>query len=380
MKKVIIIDDSALMRRVLSDIIESDKRFILSDVASNGLEGLDLITLDIKKYDVIILDINMPRMNGIELLEKLNSQKIKIPVIIVSSIAKEGTKETIRCLELGAFDFIKKPESFMESKGLNFRNRIIDMLAAATGLESVKSKAAQQAADTSASATAPKPAPSIDIRRDARATIPYAKQYVKRPHVQTLPTAKKIVAIACSTGGPKALQTMLPMFPMNLNAPVVLVQHMPGGFTATLAQRLDELSKLEVKEAKDGDILRAGRVYIAKGGSQMRIVKSGGIYSISLTDEPPRNALKPCADIMYESLAELDYDEIVCAVLTGMGNDGMQGIAKLNERHNLYVVTQDEASSTVYGMPRAVKEVGLSDEVLPLDRIADAVTKIVGVK
>ena len=217
MKKVIIIDDSALMRRVLSDIIESDKRFILSDVASNGLEGLDLITPDIKKYDVIILDINMPRMNGIELLEKLNSQRIKIPVIIVSSIAKEGTQETIRCLELGAFDFIKKPESFMESKGENFRNRIIDMLAAATGLESVRSRASQQAAAAPVKEIkAPLP---YDIKAEARKTVPYTKKYVRRPHVTVPLTAKRIVAIACSTGGPKALQTFMPMLPQNLNAP-----------------------------------------------------------------------------------------------------------------------------------------------------------------
>lgn len=175
------------------------------------------------------------------------------------------------------------------------------------------------------------------------------------------------------------MQSVIPKLPKDLDAPVVLVQHMPKGFTNSLAARLNEMSQVEVKEAADGDILQKGWVYIAPGGKQMRIQKSGTNYKIVTTDEPDRDGLKPCANIMYESLVGSSFDEITCVVLTGMGADGTMGIGALGEKNNIYVISQDEATSVVYGMPRAVAEAKLSDEVQPLEKIADAVTKNVGV-
>ena len=175
------------------------------------------------------------------------------------------------------------------------------------------------------------------------------------------------------------MQSVIPKLPANLDAPVVLVQHMPKGFTNSLAVRLDEMSQVKVKEAADGDVLQKGWVYIAPGGKQMRIAKSGKNYKIVTTDEPDREGLRPCANIMYESLIESSYDEITCVVLTGMGADGTMGIGQLGEKRNIYVISQDEASSVVYGMPKAVYEAKLSDEVQPLDKIAEAVIRNVGV-
>ena len=161
---------------------------------------------------------------------------------------------------------------------------------------------------------------------------------------------------------------------------MLLVQHMPKGFTNSLAMRLNEMSQVQVKEAADGDILKKGWVYIAPGGKQMRVKKEGSNYKIVTTDEPERDGLRPCANIMYESLAGSDFDEITCVVLTGMGADGTMGIGALSEKNKIYVISQDEASSVVYGMPKAVAEAKLSDEVQPLDKIAEAVIKNVGVQ
>lgn len=367
-KKILVVDDSALMRRVLSDIIGSDKRFILAECANNGLEAFNLITLDPKKYDAVILDINMPKMTGIELLEKLRALNVSVRIIVVSTVAIEGARETIKCLELGAFDFVTKPDAFMEAKSDQFRDRIISVLECATDL----------------GAALPRNRVSATKMVDGKeyTLMPYGQKFTRRPHKRVSENAKRLVAIASSTGGPRALQSVIPKLPKNLKAPVLVVQHMPAGFTGTLAQRLDELSALHVKEAEDGEVIKAGTVYIAKGGTQMRLKKPrAGCYCISLTaDEPARNGLKPCADIMYESLDALDFDEITCAVLTGMGSDGTKGIAKLNEKRNLYVISQDEASCTVYGMPKALFEAGLSDTVVELDRVADAITKNVGVQ
>lgn len=365
-KNILIIDDSALMRRLISDIINNDERFNIADIAHNGLEAFDLITVNPKKYDAILLDINMPRMNGIQLLEQLNKHKLKLKVIIVSTLAKQGAKETIQCLELGAFDFITKPESLMEAKNDIFKNKIITTLELALSLES-KSTTSEKDKKEKSESKVEKPAIS-------RIT----SKVVKRPHTVVDKKSKKLIALACSTGGPRALHQVIPKLPKSLDAPMLIVQHMPEGFTNSLALRLDEMSELTVKEAETGDVLRKGYVYIAKGGSQLRVVKGKDGYTLSVTEEGARNGLKPCADILYESLVDTDFDDITCVILTGMGGDGTLGIKQLNEKNNIYVVAQDAATCTVYGMPKVIYESGLVDEVVSLDCVAEAITKNVG--
>lgn len=374
-KNILIIDDSALMRRLISDIINSDNRFNISDIAHNGLEAFDLITLFPNKYDAILLDINMPKMNGIQLLEQLNKHKLKLKIIIVSTLAKEGAKETIQCLDLGAFDFVTKPESLLDAKNDTFRKKILSTLELALSLDStqLQSRKPFRPDVKDKVETKERVTPSLgpmDVRRNVKVE--------KRPHKVVDAKGKKLVALACSTGGPKALHQVVPNLPATLNAPVLIVQHMPEGFTNSLALRLDELSKLTVKEAEHGDILKKGNVYIAKGGSQMRVVKSKEGYMLTVTQEAARGGLKPCADIMYESLIESDFDDITCVVLTGMGGDGTSGIKQLNEKNNIYVIAQDAASCTVYGMPKVIFESGLVDEVVPIEKVAEAITKNVG--
>lgn len=391
-KNILIVDDSALMRRVESDIIKSDERFQVLDMATNGLEAFDLVTRNSSRYDAVVLDINMPKMNGIEFLEALEKQKIKLKIIIVSTLAKDGAAETIRALELGAFDYVTKPESFVDAMSDTFKGKLLQCLRYATSLvedkatdlvrgsKAAKEKKLTERIEKTISAPA-KSSSGVVSPMNPRAIL--SETFAPRkPHkTVTGANARRLVVIASSTGGPKALQQVICKLPKNINAPVLIVQHMSEGFTKSLAARLDELGEVKVVEATGGERLEKGTVYLARGGSQMRVVKKGSEYAIDInTTEPARNGLKPCADIMMESLANFVFDDITCVVLTGMGGDGTMGIRRLNEASNIYVIAQNEATSTVYGMPKVVYEAGLTDVVLPLDKIAEEIIKNVGVQ
>ena len=387
-KKILVVDDSALMRRLISDIINSDNRFCVKDLATNGLEALDLIIKNQMVYDAVVLDINMPKMNGLELLEQLQKHRVKINVIMVSTLAKEGAKETIIAVERGAFDFVTKPENYLDAKEEHFKNRLLEVLSVAAKADMPSSTAERPSVikktevSSEKTSTGLRTTAKVGTSQPARMGVMASLRPKFKPHKKFTGSKEgksKLVALACSTGGPKSLQSVIPKLPANLDAPVVMVQHMPKGFTNSLAMRLNEMSQVTVKEAADGDVLQKGWVYIAPGGKQMRVLKVGGTYKIAVTDEPARDALKPCANIMYESLVCSNFDEITCVVLTGMGADGTIGIGTLGETINVHVIAQDEATSVVYGMPKAIAEANIVDEVLPLEKIADAITKNVGV-
>lgn len=194
-------------------------------------------------------------------------------------------------------------------------------------------------------------------------------------------TIKKLVVIASSTGGPKALHKLIPMLDNRLDAPVVIVQHMPKGFTESLAERLNEVSRISVSEAADGEILQKGHVYLARGGRHLQIIKNvQGKLVLHENDEEPVNGLRPCANITLESLVPLSIDMVIGVVLTGMGTDGAEGVRKLREKQKVHIIAQDEESCVVYGMPKAIVENGMADEVLPLEQISEAIIKKVGVR
>lgn len=206
------------------------------------------------------------------------------------------------------------------------------------------------------------------------------REFDKKPHKTVPLSSKKLVAICASTGGPNALSKIIPKLPAELNAPIIMVQHMPFGFTGSMAKRLDAKSEISVSEAENGIKLKKGCMYIAKGGTHLSITgRKSGMY-ISLLDTPPRSGLRPCADIMFESLKKVELDEIICVVLTGMGSDGTRGIGELCENKNVYVIAQDEKTSAVDGMPGMVRKAGLADEVLPVDAIADAIVRVTGIR
>ncbi len=400
-KKILIVDDSALMRRLAGDIINSDSRFHLEDSAKNGQEALDL--LQKKKYDAVILDVNMPRMSGLEMMKQIQRLHIRTRIMMFSSTTGEGTKETLEALELGAVDFIKKPDALAETKSLDFKKEFLRILA-------VVARCSEEfgSGDNGFAHEAERPRPQLrtgfknttaDIFRKAKeASRTVSSINASRAALTGSNSAKteasfnlreagskirgeKLVAIACSTGGPKALNSVVPRLPANLNAPVLLVQHMPAGFTKSLAERLNDLSRIRVKEAEEGELLEKGIVYIAAGGKHMKVGLAGrSSMRVYYTDEPPREGVKPAANYMYESLADAPYAEICCAVLTGMGADGTAGIKNLVKKKNVYVIAQDEATSAVYGMPKAIAKTGLVNEIVPLEGIAEAITKDVGVK
>ena len=346
-KKILIVDDSALMRRVLCDIINSDDRFEVVDFAVNGAEGFKKIVS--KQFDAVVLDVYMPQMTGLQMLEEMQRSNVKANVLMASTTTKEGARETLTALELGAIDFITKPENVADTRNDKFRDRFLSLLWMVSNVNANVQKVSK-----------PRSLPTAGLTRTAG-------------------RGNKIVAIACSTGGPRALQQVIPKLPKNLAVPVMLVQHMPKGFTKSLADHLNELSPIAVEEADDNTRLEKGHVYIAKGGKHLKLIKDSLSYHLECTDEPAREGVKPSANYMYESLINSAFDEVVCVVLTGMGSDGTEGIVNLSKKKKIHVIAQNEETSTVYGMPRAIAQTGLVNEVVPLDEIADMIIKEVGV-
>lgn len=356
-KKILVVDDSALMRRVICDIIESDKKFQVADKATNGYEALELLMKN--QYDAVVLDVNMPKMTGLQLLEELRRNKISARVMMASTDTREGAKTTLDALELGALDFIHKPDASFNCRGEDFRKEFLRVLDGV-----VNSRP---------------PVFETEEKRQEKLKATAGMTELVRKSASRMP-GTKIVAIASSTGGPRALQSVIPRLPANLDASVLLVQHMPKGFTASLAERLNDLSAITVKEAKEGEVLQKGTVYVAMGGMHMRVSSSGGKCTIHYSDEPIREGVKPCANYMYESLSDSFFDRIICVVMTGMGADGTEGIKNLKARKKVHVISQDQESCTVYGMPKSVVNAGMSDQAVPLDRIAQEIILNVGVR
>lgn len=351
-KNILVVDDSALVRRMLCDIINSDSKFQATDVCKDGLEAYE--KLKTTQYDAVVLDVNMPRMGGLELLEKLQKDGIRATVVMVSTLTVRDAEITILAMELGAVDFVTKPTNIIEAKGEAFKNSLLSVLSAVTRIQ--------------------------NTTRISRSLV----EGMPRKMLQStanLKNGNKLVALACSTGGPKALQSVIPYLPKNMDAPMVLVQHMPTGFTKSLADRLNELSEISVKEAENGDILEKGWVYVAPGGKHMEIARmADGRHKVVLNDMPAIGGLRPCADIMYDSLKNCGYDEVVCVVLTGMGADGTKGILSLKRIKPVHVISQDEQSCVVYGMPKSIYDAGMVNEVVPLTKVASTIINRVGVR
>lgn len=356
-KNILVVDDSALMRRVICDIINSEGTFQAVDTCRDGLEAYE--KLKTTRYDGVVLDVNMPRMDGLELLEKLQKDRIKATVIMVSTMTTKDADVTILAMERGAVDFVTKPTNVIEAKGEDFKKRLLKVLSAVLRTEKYNKE----------NRMSPIPAKYSGER------------IILRKDSGTARARNKIIALACSTGGPKALQSVIPYLPADLDAPMVLVQHMPAGFTKSMADRLNEVSPIQVKEAEEGDVLKKGMVYIAPGGKHMEVKKCpDGSHKIKLNDMPAIGGLRPCANITYDSLRDCGYDQVICVVLTGMGADGTNGILSLAKSKPVYVIAQDAATSVVYGMPKAIAETGLVDEVVPLTEVAKSIIKNVGVK
>ncbi|RLB73720.1 MAG: chemotaxis response regulator protein-glutamate methylesterase [Deltaproteobacteria bacterium] len=361
--KVLIVDDTILYRKVIGDILKAEDGIEVVGTANNGKIAISRINT--LKPDLLTLDIEMPVCNGIEVLEYLRENKVDTNAIMLSSLTRKGGDMTMKALELGAFDFIPKPEggSMAENQAFIKQNLIPKIKAYARhhSIRSVLSGRRTTPATTAAGPSRPAAAPASDP----------SKRIVTKKRARP----SSIIAIGISTGGPNALTRMLPMLQAPIGVPVVIVQHMPPLFTKSLATSLDGKCSLQVKEAEDGEVLQNNVVYIAPGGKQMKIIaEASGHGKVKITDDAPENNCKPSADYLFRSVASLFKDRVTALIMTGMGNDGTKGL-RLVKRHGAPVIAQDEQSCVVYGMPKEAVSAGVVDVSLPLDRIAAEAVK-----
>lgn len=342
--RVVVADDSALMRKKISDILNSDVGIEVIAATRNGKETIEVIHS--LKPDVVTLDVQMPVMDGFEVLGYVMSE-VPTPCIMVSAFTREGTKETIKALEFGAVDFVTKPGGVI-SRNIDVVGREI--------IEKVKVAAV------------------IPVHK---LKLIWAEKAIeaKKPYGEAL-EIKKVFAIASSTGGTQALATLLPDIPADLPAAILIVQHMPEGFTKSLAERLNWQSKIEVVEAADRMTIRPAQAIIAMGGKHMEVHGSAENPYVVLSDKESEMGLKPCADIMMESAAKVFGPKTIGVVLTGMGHDGTRG-AEAIKKAGGSIVAEDEKSCVVYGMPRSVAEAGLVDKVAALHDVAGVMTRLV---
>lgn len=405
MIRVLVADDSAFMRKVLTDLFRRQSDFEVAGTAMNGREAISKIKQ--VKPDLVTMDVNMPVMDGLEALAVIMNE-CPVPVVMLSSLTQQGTEATVRALGLGAVDFISKTggsisriDAIEDEILKKCRNAARASVHKTLALPADKPSGGKrdelpvmrrmelprrQGMKLSGAAPAPQqPSYPAAGGLGAKRNNPLLKPRSHIPDSIGRPVAaaasregsasNKLVAIGTSTGGPQALQHVLTRLPGSLPCGVVIVQHMPAGFTKALAERLNSISQVTVKEAEDGEQIRSGHVYIAPGNFHMRVMDDGGIRRIKLSQEPPVGNHRPAVNVMYDSVAPLGRN-LVAVIMTGMGADGCEGMKKIKASGG-YCIAQDEPTCVVYGMPKAVVDAGLADEVRPVQDIAAAIVKAV---
>lgn len=374
-KKILVVDDSAFMRKLISDLLNNHSKMEVVGTARNGKDALEKIkTL---KPDVITLDVEMPIMDGIEALQEIMKQ-YPMPVVMLSSTTKTGAENTMLAMEYGAVDFIAKPGGAISLNLYDVKDEIIEKVYAASNVQVSKLKRIY---------------PSKKVHQESvkkEETGRKSQSVTKIPTIETPQPKEKgslkkfsskgklFVMIGTSTGGPRALQEVLTKLPANMPAPILVVQHMPPGFTKSLADRLNGLCDIRVKEAENGEPLENGTAYIAPGGKHLKMKKLGTSYYVHLDDvEPPRTGHRPSVNVLFESAATMPNAKFLAIVMTGMGNDGMEGTALLKSKCETITVAESAETSVVYGMPRAIVDKGLADEVIKLTDIANVIKSII---
>lgn len=332
--RVLVVDDSFLMRKIISDIIDSNPGFEVIGTAKDGKEALDKVYS--LKPDIVTLDINIPLIDGISVLEEI-MRKQPTRVIMVSAYTLAGTSATIKALELGALDFIAKPSGEISLDLTKLTDEIISKIKIAS---------------------------RVNLDKFSILSVePVKKQET---------AIKKIVVIGASTGGPKAVLDIMQHIPAENNAVFIIVQHMPKGFTSSFAERISWQTGIKTKEAEEKDIIMPGKVYVAPAGYHLILEKAGSGAKIKLTEDPMVNFVRPSIDVTMNSVAGIFGKDVIGVILTGMGRDGLEGVESIKSKGG-YIIVQDERTSVVWGMPRVVCDAGLADEVLPLFRIPKAV-------
>ena len=351
--RVLVVDDSVVMRRLLARVVEADDALELAGVARNGVDALAKVAQ--LQPHVVTLDVEMPELDGIGALREMVKRHPHVRVVMVSSLTAEGARVTVEALLEGASDYIAKPQG-SEAATSGFEALARELTAKIKQLFLVgRSESVERAAP---------PLSAPGLRR--------------RPFAPVLPVLRpEVFAIGISTGGPLALAELLAEIPADFPLPIAIVQHMPAHFTRLLADRLMKACRIHVVECEDGMEAEPGCAVIAPGNYHMRLVRSGFTLKYKLNQEEPENSCRPAVDVLFRSISESCQGRAIAAVLTGMGQDGLVGAQLLKER-GAWVVAQDRASSTVWGMPGAIVEAGLADVVLPLGLIAQEVIRRAG--
>ncbi len=342
MIKVLVVDDSLVMRKTISRMLSKDKAIEVVGTAVDGRDALEKV--ESLKPDVITMDVEMPVMNGIEALKKIMA-KDPVPVIIMSALTREGAEITMEALHLGACDFVTKD---FTNLGNSFSSKEAEVITKVKNVAKNKVRFLLRKLDI-------KPRPAAAISPDQK-------------------VRHEVLAIGASTGGPPALQHILTRLPRAFPVPVVIAQHMPKIFTQSFSQRLDAVSQLQVKEAEDGETLAAGIAYIAPGNTHMAVRRKGKSIFVQFT-EGTQYIYRPSVDLLMSSTAEAFERQSFGVILTGMGNDGLQGMKEMKARGG-YIVAQDEETCVVFGMPRAVISANLADAVLPIDKISEEIMRV----
>ncbi len=363
---VLVADDSAFMRKVVSDLIEVDPEIIVVGTARNGSDCIQKARS--LRPDVITLDVEMPVMDGLAALPTLATE-LGIPVVMLSSLTQAGADVTIRALSLGAVDFVPKPSGAISLDIAAVRDDLVRKIKAAAAISAGRVRALARDLRTPTSATSPS---STSARTQALSPMPPAPTMLARPSTARA-AARKVVVIGTSTGGPRALTQVIPWLPPNLPAGVLIVQHMPAGFTRSLAERLNDMSRIKVAEAQGGETVAEGEALIAAGGRHMLVTADG---ALALDDSPPMHGVRPAVDVTMNSAIDVFGRKMVGVIMTGMGSDGADSMARV-KRAGGKTIAEHESTCVVYGMPRSVVERGVADKVVPLPGIADEIVNAV---
>lgn len=354
--RVLLVDDAVVIRRMLTDVLSSDLAIEVAGTAPNGRIGLTRIAQ--LNPDLVIMDIEMPEMDGLETLKELRKSHPRLPVIMFSTLTQRGATATLDALALGANDYVTKPANVgsVAMAIQRIREQLIPRIKNLCGYGVISLP------------SAPKTGPRLNsLPVTGRSPIPSLGQGSCRVDV---------IAIGISTGGPNALAEMMPAFPRDLPVPILIVQHMPPIFTRMLADRLCKTTSIRIKEGEEGDELKPGHAYVAPGDYHMEIVRQGSSIRLHMNQNPAENSCRPAVDVLFRSVSAIYRSNVLGVVMTGMGQDGLKGCEMIRQGGG-QIVVQDEASSVVWGMPGIVARSGLADGVYPLRELGDQIVRCV---
>jgi two-component system, chemotaxis family, protein-glutamate methylesterase/glutaminase len=351
--RIMVVDDSALIRRMLVDVLSQDPALEVVGTAANG--RLALMKLSQLNPDAIILDVEMPEMNGLETLAEIRKTHRRMPIIMFSTLTERGAAATLDALALGATDYITKPSS---SGGLEH------------ALQQVRAELIPKIKELTAAAGSVSMRPAMPGANLVQPAATFAAKELPRAPLRRVFTAPiQVLVIGISTGGPDALAKVMPRLPADLPVPILIVQHMPTLFTKLLAERLSAKSAMTIREGSAGEVLRPGEAWIAPGGYHMVVENVGGKLRLQTNQESPENSCRPAVDVLFRSAVDVYGSGVLAVVMTGMGCDGLRGCEVVHAAGG-QVIVQDEKTSVVWSMPGSVAKAGLADKVLPLDQIA----------